>query len=69
MNTRDRRCPPENAVMKTYTVTTREKGAPELEQHGIKAVNPISAKRQAIANALIMGWKHPRVTRCQEAAA
>lgn len=54
--------------MKTYTVTTVEKGAPELEQHGIKAVNPMSAKRQAVANALYMGWKHPSVTRCQEIA-
>jgi len=55
--------------MKTFTVTTNEKGAPELEQHGIQAVSPDSAKRQAIANAIYMGWKHPRVTRCVEETA
>jgi len=52
--------------MKAYTVTIIEKGAPELEQHGILAENSISAKSKAVANALIMGWKHPRVTRCVE---
>lgn len=55
--------------MKTFTVTTNEKGWPELEQHGIQAENPISAKRKAVANALIYGQKHPRVTRCVEETA
>jgi|GEM_PF-6712655 len=53
--------------MKTYTVIIRSKGEPEL-QTSVKAVGPESAKRQAIADALYMGWTHPRVIRCQEAA-
>lgn len=51
--------------MNTYTVTIRSKGEPECVQHDIKAVNADSAKRQAVANAIYMGWKHPRVTACK----
>ena len=54
--------------MPTYRVIIREKGAPELEQT-LPAVSPESAKRKAIADALYMGWKHPRVFRCDEVAA
>ena len=53
--------------MPTYRVIIREKGAPELEQT-LPAVSPESATRKAVADAIYMGWKHPRVVSCKEAA-
>jgi hypothetical protein len=50
----------------TYTVTTTEKGAPWLEQHGIQALTPQSAKAQAISNAVYMGYRYPKVIKVKE---
>ncbi len=53
----------------TFTVTITEKGSPELELIGLRAKDEQSAKRQAVANAIVMRWKHPRVIRCKEETA
>lgn len=52
--------------MKTWTVTAREKGSPDLEQHGIQALTPQSAKAQAISNAVYMGYRYPKIVKVVE---
>lgn len=52
--------------MKSWTVTAREKGAPDLEQHGILALTPQSAKAQALSNAVYMGYRYPKVIKVKE---